>query len=194
MKSDRCVALFVDRRGPYFDMVADCWDADRDATTYDGDLPAVMHPPCARWSRLAHLAEMKYGIPKRRDGGLFRWALDTLERVGGILEHPANSMAWDEYGLPKPEARGWWTVDAFSPFASARVDQGVYGNPYRKPTWLLMRVTDPLPELSRDPGRGLRITRKGEDKSGGGSFKRSETPLPFARLLISAAEGCHADG
>ncbi len=192
MKSDRCVALFVDRRGPYFDLVEECWDIERDAMTYDGPLPAVLHPPCARWSKLAHLAELKYGIPIRQDGGLFRSALRTLRRVGGILEHPAGSMAWDEFRLPKPKVCGWWTVDAFSPFASAMVYQSSYGNPYRKPTWLLMRRGDPLPTLSKERGKGIRITMKDEDKSGGGSFKRSKTPLAFAKLMIAAAEGCNA--
>ena len=193
MKSDRCVALFVDRRGPYFDLVDECWDADRDATTYDGDHPAVMHPPCARWSVMAHLVEKWHGYPKREDGGLFESALRTLDRVGGVIEHPAKSMAWDEFGLPKPQGIGWWTGDMFKRYVSARVNQCNYGHAMLKPTWLLMRKSDPLPKLSKGIGTG-RNFGPGYEWIPRERPVRKTTPISFAKLLISAAEACNADG
>ncbi len=57
-----------------------------------------------------------------------------------MLEHPANSYAWDKeyFGLAKP-VRGKWTR-AWAPFSHywvTEVSQSAYGHKARKNTWLL---------------------------------------------------------
>ena len=49
------VALYVDPRGPYPRLVAEWYDEARDARTYAGTLPVVVHPPCAPWTSLRNL-------------------------------------------------------------------------------------------------------------------------------------------
>lgn len=54
-------ALFVDPAGHYPELVADTWDAARDARLYDGPHPVVAHPPCQLWVNLAHVNYKRYG-------------------------------------------------------------------------------------------------------------------------------------
>jgi len=48
-------ALYVDPRGPYPRLLADCWDEVRDAKLYAGPNPVVAHPPCGPWGKLRGL-------------------------------------------------------------------------------------------------------------------------------------------
>ena len=52
-------ALYVDRLGPYPKLLGaeNCWDESRDATTYPGPGPVILHPPCGPWGRLRHLCK-----------------------------------------------------------------------------------------------------------------------------------------
>jgi hypothetical protein len=124
----------------------DPWDEARDARQYAGPHPVVAHPPCARWSRLAGFTEARFGLPRRADGGCFAAALASVRRWGGVLEHPAYSDAWNAFDLPKPQHRGGWTRDLFDDGASCYVEQGRYGLPVKKATWLYA-VGCKLPEL-----------------------------------------------
>jgi hypothetical protein len=49
-------ALYIDPRGPYPKLLGTdmCWDAKRDARTYEGPWPIVAHPACGPWGRLRH--------------------------------------------------------------------------------------------------------------------------------------------
>ena len=129
-------ALFVDPKGVYSGLEGvEVWDEARDARLYAGPWPVVAHPPCARWCRLAGFIEWR-GIAKRGDdGGCFEAALTAVRRFGGVLEHPAHSRAWDAYGLPEPQTDEGWTA-GFCGGWSAYVEQGRYGAPVRKATWL----------------------------------------------------------
>lgn len=131
----RVAALYVATGGVYFGRDGvDPWDIERDARKYAGPHPVVAHPPCSRWCQLAYMNQARYGHKVGDDGGCFKHALDTVRRVGGVLEHPAFSYAWDAFDLLRPQKDGWsrcldggWV---------AEVSQTAYGHPARKLTWL----------------------------------------------------------
>lgn len=140
-------ALFVDRRGCYSGLAdVDLWDETRDARNYAGPYPVVAHPPCSRWCRLAGLVEARWGHRKGDDGGCFASALASVRRWGGVLEHPAYSDAWIAFNLPEPDRRGGW-LRTFCGGWTCHVDQGRYGHPAKKATWLYVHGIDPIPML-----------------------------------------------
>lgn len=144
------VALYVDPRGPYPSLVREWYDAERNAMAYRGTLPVVAHPPCGPWANLRHLHAHAKEI------GLAPHAVATVQRVGGVLEHPARSALWDACGLPKPlvgdpafEIRVpcWERIGTGfrSLYVSVQDHHGGYtievaqcdwGHPARKRTWL----------------------------------------------------------
>jgi hypothetical protein len=129
-------ALFVDPRGVYANLEdVEAWDEERDARLYDGPWPVVAHPPCARWSRFAGFTEARFGLMRGDDGGCFASALDSVRRFGGVLEHPAHSDAFAIFGLPEPTVHYGWTAGICGGW-SAYVEQGRYGHPVKKATWL----------------------------------------------------------
>jgi hypothetical protein len=140
-------ALFVARGGVYWDVEGvDAWDESRDARLYDGPWPVVAHPPCARWCRLAGLVEKRWGHRRGDDGGTFEAALAAVRRWGGVLEHPAYSSAWAEFGLPVPGKDGGWQ-HGLCGGASCQVEQWRYGHPAKKATWLYAHGVRELPAL-----------------------------------------------
>ena len=142
-------ALFVDPRGPYAsDPRCDCWPESRDARKYAGPLPCVAHPPCGRWCRLAKLVESRHKhLRVGDDGGCFSYAIESVRQWGGVLEHPAWSLAWAHHGLIAPNVGGWSqailadrAVLYSRPWQSLQwvceVNQSAYGHPATKGTWL----------------------------------------------------------
>lgn len=145
-------ALYVREGGHYYGIPdVDPWDESRDARGYAGPWPVVAHPPCARWCKLAGLVEARtQGRLKRgEDGGTFEAALAAVRRWGGVLEHPAYSMAWDRYGLVRPLRRGGWSWAGDGLGYVSMVYQQNYGHVARKATWLYVaRVpVDGLPAM-----------------------------------------------
>jgi hypothetical protein len=139
-------ALYVETNGVYYGLPdVDPWDKERDARLYAGPWPVVAHPPCARWSRLAGFTEARFGLKRGEDGGCFEAALDAVRRFGGVLEHPAHSAAWAAFGLPRPVTWEGWT-GALDGGWSAYVEQGRYGLPVKKATWLYAFGVE-LPDL-----------------------------------------------
>lgn len=139
-------ALYVETNGVYYGLPnVEPWDEQRDARLYDGPHPVVAHPPCARWSRLAGFTEARFGYKRGDDGGCFAAALEAVRTWGGVLEHPAYSAAWDAFNLPEPIWKGGWTYGLFGG-ATCYVEQGRYGLPVKKATWLYAEHVD-LPEL-----------------------------------------------
>ena len=92
-------ALYVRADGPYVGrMDVDPWPAPRDnvlfdalardARKYDGPHRGVYHPPCARWSQLAHIHKHKPGKAIGEDGGCFAAAIAAVEKWGGYWSIP----------------------------------------------------------------------------------------------------------
>ncbi len=140
-------ALYVEPDGAYSGLDGiDLWDERRDARLYAGPWPVVAHPPCNRWCRFAPGIERRFGYRVGDDGGCFAAALEAVRAFGGVLEHPAYSLAWARFGLPKPQSSQGWTTSLFDGGASCYVEQGRYGHPMKKATWLYAYGVE-LPEL-----------------------------------------------
>jgi hypothetical protein len=131
--------LYVDPRGVYSTLPGcELWGLpDRDARTYNGPHPCVAHPPCERWGRYW------YGGPSAKvrrelgdDNGCFAAALAAVRRWGGVLEHPEASHAWRAHGLLAPPKAGQWIMAGDGVGFTCCVEQGHYGHPARKASWL----------------------------------------------------------
>lgn len=143
----RVAALYVERDGVYYGLPdVDPWDMARDARTYAGPYPVVAHPPCSRWSPLAYLNQAQHGYRVGDDEGCFAAALTAIRDFGGVLEHPAQSVAWRTFNLPKP-VRGAWTQSLFEDGWSTEVSQSAYGHEAQKRTWLYYVGAEPPPGL-----------------------------------------------
>ena len=186
-------AIFVDPKGIYSTMPGvDCWGPDRDARNYAGPLPVVAHPPCARWCQLARMVEKVHGYKVGDDHAMFAHALACVWLFGGVLEHPAYSIAWNWFGLPRPSSKGGWTdPDAYGGRA-CHVEQGNYGHRARKGTWLYAIGTE-YPELRWGKSTATAWVSWGDfDRYPGvtrlGKKERSATPPAFAELLLCLAK------
>lgn len=176
-------ALYVERGGVYWNLPGvDAWDEARDARLYDGPYPVVAHPPCNRWCLLAPLNAAQYGLPVGEDDGCFAAALAAVERWGGVLEHPAYSLAWPAFGLPRPH-RGYWRAALDRPGWVTEVSQSAYGNQTRKRTWLYYVGSDP-PALDWRDVPGERIV---SDLGPGGSRRRGDEWEPGIQYDAASA-------
>jgi len=194
-------ALFVETDGCYFNVPEiDPWDISREARLYNDNFPVIAHPPCQRWGRFWHGSTRKpHQFKLGDDDGCFEFALKSVRRCGGVIEHPADSKAWEFFGLAKPPRSGGWIKADEQGGSTCYVEQGYYGHFSRKGTWLYACRTD-LPELKW--GRGAqRLHPKALEKYGyekarrigmcamiGGKDKtkiRNATPIEFRDLLIS---------
>lgn len=196
-------ALFIDRRGPYWGRPdVDAWDIERDARKYAGPYPVVAHPPCERWGRYwSGGPSAKVRRELGDDGGCFEAALAAVRKWGGVLEHPEASHAFRRFGLTTPSRSGGWHVSelGFNSWTCC-VEQGHYGHPARKATWLYYVGPMP-PELIWGPSKGIRLDegfhsreeRAAARAAGIRPRKRLSTvqnivtPPAFAELLIGLA-------
>jgi hypothetical protein len=186
-------ALYVETDGIYYGLPdVDPWDEARDARRYGGPWPVVAHPPCARWCRLAGFVESRFGHKRGDDGGCFEAALAAVRKWGGVLEHPADSRAFYEYGLPIPPRVGGWQSNLWDDGWTCYVEQGRYGHVVRKATWLYA-VAAELPELKwgrvndADAWGALTWARSpGEGRARVGRHSL-ETPLTFRNELLDLA-------
>jgi hypothetical protein len=200
-------ALYVETNGVYYGLPdVDPWDEERDARLYDGPWPVVAHPPCGRWSRLAGFTEARFGLKRGDDGGCFAAALDAVHRFGGVLEHPAYSAAWATFGLPRPNRYGGWIRSLLAPGHSCYVEQGRYGLPVKKATWLYA-VGVELPELrwgwvpDADGTNPRDVNDKGirggihawRDAFGGRQGSAAATPPAFRDALLEMARSVSPD-
>lgn len=199
-------ALYVETGGAYYGIpdvdpwslegVAQCGFFDRDARLYSGPWPVVAHPPCARWCRLAGLVEHRYGYKRGEDGGCFVSALGSVETFGGVLEHPAYSDAWSEFGLTPPPRTGGWVPSGRG--WTCHVEQGHYGHAARKATWLYAVGCD-LPDLQWGPSVARAWVSWADHPKYGVHLGRiskgeaSQTPPAFCDLLLGMARSVRQD-
>jgi hypothetical protein len=198
----KVAALFVETGGCYFDLPdVDPWDEARDARLYAGPYPVVAHPPCQRWGRFWHGSTRKpHQFKLGDDNGCFSAALQAVNTWGGVLEHPADSHAWEHFGLPRPKRGEGWIECGLG--YTCYVEQGHYGHLSRKPTWLYYYGQDRPPELNweRLPQRlhPVALAKHGYEKARrigmmamvGGKDKtriRNATPTEFRDLLLGMA-------
>ncbi len=148
-------ALFVDETGPYVGLDGvEPWGVTKDARLYRGPWPVVAHPPCERWGRYAtggpRADPSKPGFQPRKkvgdDHGCFDAALLAVLTWGGVLEHPEASKAWTVFGINTPPRGGGWVHAGLQGGWTCCVEQGWYGHPARKATWLYASGVV-LPEL-----------------------------------------------
>lgn len=204
-------ALFVDADGCYSGLPGvDPWPIARDARLYAGPHPIVAHPPCQRWGRFWHGSTRKpHQFRMGDDGGCFAAALAAVRRFGGVLEHPAQSHAWDPdfFDLARPPARGGWVPADDRGGWTCHVEQGFYGHFSRKPTWLYAVGCD-LPDLIWGAGEQrlhpVALDRHGYAKARrigmaamiGGKDKtriREATPIQFRDVLLGIAQVCQIE-
>ena len=143
---------------------------------------------------LANVVQARY--PHLRvgaDDGCFASALASVRRWGGVLEHPAESMAWRAFGIARP-IRGRWLASAGG--WTAEVAQSTYGHRARKRTWLFCSGREP-PLLRWDQPRGeVWVSWLAKETRRSGTIKRMTrrearaTPALFRDLLISIALHC----
>jgi hypothetical protein len=130
------------------------------------------------------------------DGGTFAAAPAAVRRFGGVLEHPAYSDAWAAFGLPRPNKEGGWTQGACGGW-SCYVEQGRYGHPAKKATWLYAVGTD-LPSLrwGHEPDARSKAlvswcanhTAAHEKRPRVGKAAAAATPAEFRDVLVSMAQ------
>lgn len=183
-------ALFVAQNGCYYGLpnVIPYGLPDRDAREYAGPWSVVAHPPCERWGRYA-------GERAGQDDGCFYSALQSVRVFGGVLEHPACSLAWRAFGLLAPIPGQWSPAGDWTGWVT-EVEQGHYGHRARKATWLYAAHCD-LPMLKWGPSKATITPRPDRDpirerRTGAVQRmchrERAATPLPFRDLLNSIAE------
>lgn len=157
--------LFTRKNSPYLALGCDCYDAERDALTWPGGKPAIYHPPCRAWGQYAHLAK-----PRPGERELALWAMESVRKWGGVVEHPLNSKLWQA-----TDCLSWGVRD---PFGGILIPlyQSSFGHRAPKATCLYM-VVDQVPEIP-PPGQTVttveRMCRA----------EREATPGPMAEWLV----------
>lgn len=185
LRSD-VVALYVDPRGPYPDLVEEWYDEKRDARTYNGPLPVVAHPPCGPWGAFAHLCQ-------KQSAGLAVVALEQVRRWGGVLEHPRGSRFFRKYIMTAPAGM----LDEHGGFV-IEVDQLFWGHVAHKRTWIYAIGID-LIDASQAPfpnkvpthdlmgSRGKNGTANRGNRLEASQELRRRTPVAFAEWLLDLA-------
>lgn len=176
-------ALFVRRDSIYKTMPGvDAWDEDRDARNWPGGTPCVAHPPCAQWSRLAHMAS-----PVAHLKALGPLAVSWVRKYGGVLEHPYPSKLWAACELPKPGGRdrhGGWTLC---------VPQMWFGHKAEKKTVLYISGCEPrdIPAIPLVMGEAQYVACGGAASTPENAKRRRQAPPHRRRPSISHAEREH---
>lgn len=109
--------------------------------------------------------------------------LRSVRRWGGVLEHPAGSLAWPRYGLVHP-VRGRWSQCGSDWEWVTEVSQSAYGHPARKRTWLYyFGFREPHALNWCEPATSARVSYCANH----GSREASATPPAFLDTLIRLA-------
>lgn len=162
-------ALFTRPDSPYLRLGCDCFDLARDARTFCGSVPVVAHPPCRGWSRLSHFAKVRPGELE-----LAPWAVETVRRVGGVLEHPLASRLWRHMGIERGRRDRFGGV-------LVPIQQAAYGHRAPKWTGIYCVRTELRPRLCwGGVGEFVSVERMGR-------AERERTPFELASDLVEAA-------
>lgn len=164
----RVAALFTRSDSVYRQLGVDCYDAQRDARTFDLGCPVVAHPPCRAWGNLAHFAK-----PREDERDLAWWALHVVRHCGGVLEHPITSKLWREARMGTAGVR-----DQFGG-VFVTVFQSWWGHRAQKATGLY--IVGPVLDM---PSSGPAPSRPVNDM---GRQERERTPPAFASWLVELA-------
>ena len=193
-------ALFVQADGCYSNLYnVDAWSIERDARKYRGPYSVIAHPPCQLWGSLAFVNYKRWGGEHNKpenDKGCFQSALESVNRYGGVLEHPAKTRAWKKYGLKKPRGFGW--IESNNGWV-CEVWQSTYGHRANKATWLYyVGERKPFdlrwerPKGSHQVGcenrQGIRKDEPHRNKPTLSKKEANATPLEFRDELIKLAE------
>lgn len=190
----KVAALFVQPDGCYASVPSiDLWDESRDARKYGGPFPVVAHPPCQRYGRLGYASYMRWrGLHNKplNDQGCFASALASVNCWGGVLEHPADSLAWPTYNIERP-IHGAWKQSGIG--FVCEVWQSAYGHKARKRTWLYYVGKHPPSEMRWDRPTGTHqigfYDQRGKSRNKP-TLSRKEanaTPIDFRDELIRLA-------
>ena len=150
------------------------YDKRRDCRTFTGTCPIVAHPPCRAWSKITrHQAK-----PEPGEKDLAPFCIDVLKANGGVLEHPAHSVLFDELKLPKPTEPmrgGLWSM---------AIKESWFEPGRNKKTWLLFAGVSPalvfMPFALQTEGTTAAWDRMSKER-------RRLTPAPMARWLVDVA-------
>lgn len=204
-------ALYVIQGGPYYGLDdVDPWPESRDARLYAGPWPVVAHPPCARWG-CYWSGGPHPNHPRKKlgdDGGCCRVRPCVCAPMGRGTGAPQATHAWKRFHIVSPPRSGGWVpAGLLHPGAwTCCVEQGHYGHPARKATWLYLCGGMP-PELKwGTSGQRLRLDdgyhsaeeRKRAVRTGRCQLlskrQRAETPIPFRDLLLEIARRVTPEG
>lgn len=194
-------ALFVQSNGCYSNITdVDIWPENRDARKYAGPNPVLAHPPCQLWGALANVNYARWGGEHNRpgnDGGCFMSALKSVQKWGGVLEHPAKTRAWSAHGIEKPKGIGW-NVTACGGWV-CEVWQSAYGHRANKATWLYYVGKIKPPELRWERFKGTHQVgqrdQRGKEANKPTLSKKeaNATPLDFSAAMIFIAQWSKKD-
>jgi hypothetical protein len=142
--------------------------------------------------------EARWGHKRGDDGGCFASALASVRKWGGVLEHPAYSDAFAAHDLPAPPSAGW--MRTFCGGWVCHVEQGRYGHPAKKATWLYAHGVTWLADLRwgkiPDGESKALVSWCGNHVSSGevrprvGKRVASATPHEFRDVLLRMARSC----
>lgn len=190
----KIAALYVEKNGTYSEIEGiEIYDEARDAMTYCGPYAVIAHPPCNLWCKMAPVNQARYGGTHNligNDGGKFAHALACVRNFGGILEHPADSIAWKCFGLTAPQKGKWSRCNTHDNAWVCEVSQSAYGHKARKRTWLYCVLPLQPRDLNWDSPDGemicghiARYKKKSLSKK-----QASATPRAFAKALIDIVQ------
>lgn len=169
-------AVLFSRKKSHYKLIPDLdvYDIDRDARTYSGRFPVVAHPPCRAWGKLRHMA---FNVrPGEKELAFF--ALDTVRRVGGVIEHPKYSSFFEN--LPRAGV-----IDEYGGFVLG-VNQSWWGHNGIKPTLLYIVGCKP----SDVPPLPLTLDYARKSCESMCTAERERTPDAFAEWLVTLAIRC----
>jgi len=172
----RDVAVLCARQDSIYRQIpgVDVYDSARDAFTFSGSCPVVVHPPCATWGKLSHFAK---SAGREHDKFLARFCVDQVRHYGGVLEHPSTSRLFADQGLPRPG-------EVSPEGCTIALPQYWFGHRGLKATWLFVAglQASELPPMPYRLQTSAVVPVMEMSKA-----EREHTPLPLARYLVELA-------